>query len=78
MPVTAAEYICPMHPEILEHGPGSCPICGMALEPLAVTVEEAPNEELISMTRRFWVSLALTLPLLLMAMAEMIGGRRAE
>ena len=67
------EYTCPMHPEIRQRRPGSCPICGMALEPTAITVEEAPNEELISMSRRFWVSVVLTLPVLLLAMGEMVG-----
>ena len=57
-----AIYTCPMHPEIHQVGPGSCPICGMALEPLVVTTETAPNRELIDMTRRFWIGLALTLP----------------
>jgi len=66
-------YTCPMHPEIRQQGPGSCPICGMALEPAVATAEdEAPNPELVDMTRRFWVSLALTLPLLGVAMGEML------
>ena len=63
-----------MDPQIVQMGPGSCPICGMALEPMIVTAEEAPNEELISMTKRFWVSVALAVPLLLMSMGEMLGG----
>ena len=67
------EYTCPMDPQIRQRGPGSCPICGMALEPLAITAEEAPNEELISMTRRFWACLALTAPVLLLAIGEMVG-----
>ena len=58
-----------MHPEVVSSGAGSCPVCGMALEPRAVSAEEAPNEELISMTRRFWFSVAATVPLLLVAMA---------
>ena len=66
-------YTCPMHPEIVRDGPGSCPICGMALEPRMVTLEEGPNPELIDMSRRFWVSLALTVPLLFVAMAPMAG-----
>jgi P-type Cu+ transporter len=65
-------YTCPMHPEIVRDGPGSCPICGMALEPLAPTGQEETNPELVDMSRRFWVSLALTLPVFTMAMAEMI------
>jgi P-type Cu+ transporter len=64
-----AEYTCPMHPEVTAPAPGSCPICGMALEPRAVSAEEAPNDELLSMTRRFWFSVAATVPLLLVAMA---------
>src|SRR5262249_32372131 len=47
-------FTCPMHPEVRQEGPGACPLCGMALEPLAVTAEAAPNHELIDMTRRFW------------------------
>src|SRR5213080_2773320 len=66
-------YTCPMHPEIVRDGPGSCPICGMALEPLVATGEEE-NPELIDMRRRFWLSAALTLPLLLLAMSEFIPG----
>ncbi len=66
-------YTCPMHPEIVRNGPGSCPICGMALEPRTVTLEERPSPDLIDMSRRFWVSLALTVPLLFVAMAPMAG-----
>jgi Cu+-exporting ATPase len=66
-------YTCPMHPEVRRVGPGSCPICGMALEPLDVTAAEGPNHELIDMTRRFWVSLALTVPVLALAMGEMLA-----
>jgi P-type Cu+ transporter len=73
-PATRTEYTCPMHPEIVRQEPGSCPICGMALEPRTVTVEEEANAELVDMTRRFWISLGLTLPLLILAMAEMIMG----
>ena len=65
---TAAVYTCPMHPEIVRDAPGTCSICGMALEPRTVTVEEHTNPELISMTRRFWVSVFLTAPVLLVAM----------
>ena len=50
-------YTCPMHPEIRQVGPGTCPICGMALEPVLVTAEAAPNPELVDMTRRFWIGL---------------------
>ncbi|MFI5324807.1 MAG: heavy metal translocating P-type ATPase [Candidatus Rokuibacteriota bacterium] len=66
-------YTCPMHPEVRRAGPGSCPKCGMALEPLQVTADEAPNHELVDMTRRFWVSLALTVPVLALAMGEMLA-----
>ena len=66
-------YTCPMHPEIVRDGPGSCPICGMALEPRTVTLQQGPSDELLDMSRRFWVSLALTVPLLLAAMAPMAG-----
>jgi Cu+-exporting ATPase len=55
-------YTCPMHPEIRQVGPGSCPICGMALEPDIATAEAGPNPELVDMTRRFWIGVALTLP----------------
>jgi len=65
-------YTCPMHPEVRRVGPGSCPKCGMALEPLEVTADEGPNHELVDMTRRFWVSLALTVPVLALAMGEMV------
>ncbi len=74
----AGEYTCPMHPEIRQQGPGSCPICGMALEPRAVSVEEEGNPELADMKRRFWVSLALTIPVLIIAMGEFIPGQPLE
>ncbi len=65
-------YTCPMHPEVRQVGPGSCPKCGMALEPVEATAaEEGPSPELVDMTRRFWVSLALTLPVFALATAEM-------
>ena len=72
------EYTCPMHPQIRQIGPGSCPICGMALEPVIATLDEHPNEELVDMSRRFWVSAALTLPLLLLAMGEYLPGSLAR
>jgi Cu+-exporting ATPase len=62
-------YTCPMHPEVRQVGPGSCPKCGMALEPVEAVAEEGPSPELIDMTRRFWVSLALTLPVFALARA---------
>src|SRR5260370_14441808 len=61
---TRTEYTCPMHPEIVRPGPGSCPICGMALEPRTITSGEEQNPELRDMSRRFWISLVLTAPLL--------------
>jgi Cu+-exporting ATPase len=68
---TGVEYTCPMHPEIVRSGPGSCPICGMALELRTVATQDEENPELCEMTRRFWVSLVLTAPLLAVAMADM-------
>ena len=65
-----AIYTCPMHPEIRQVGPGSCPICGMALEPVSVTAESAPNEELIDMTRRFWIGATLAVPLVILEMGS--------
>jgi P-type Cu+ transporter len=67
------EYVCPMHPEIVRDHPGSCPICGMQLEPRTVSASHAPNPELIDMTRRLRVSVAFGLPLLLLAMWDMIS-----
>ncbi|MGO4639305.1 copper-translocating P-type ATPase [Mesorhizobium loti] len=68
------QYTCPMHPEIVRDKPGSCPICGMALEPMGVpSGDEGPNPELVDFTRRFWVSAVLSIPLLIVAMAPMIG-----
>ncbi len=69
---TRTEYTCPMHPEIVRPAPGSCPICGMALEPRTVTAAAEENPELRDMTRRFWISLALTAPLMAIAMASML------
>jgi Cu+-exporting ATPase len=74
-PATKTEYVCPMHPEIVRDEPGSCPICGMALEPRVITLEEEENPELKDMRRRFRVSVALTLPVLFLAMSEMIPGQ---
>ncbi|HKQ88778.1 MAG TPA: heavy metal translocating P-type ATPase, partial [Candidatus Acidoferrales bacterium] len=70
---TRTEYTCPMHPEIVRNEPGSCPICGMALEPRTVAVEEK-NPELAQMTRRFWIALALTIPVIALGMSRMIPG----
>jgi len=71
--LTKTEYVCPMHPEIVRDSPGHCPICGMALEPRVVTsLEEPPNPELDSMTRRFWISVGLTAPIFLLAMSDLL------
>jgi P-type Cu+ transporter len=61
-------YTCPMHPEIRQVGPGSCPICGMALEPETITLNSGPNPELADMTRRFWIGLALSIPVIALEM----------
>ena len=68
-----AIYTCPMHPEIRQAGPGSCPICGMALEPVMATAETEPNPELADMTRRFWIGLALTVPVFVLDMGAHLG-----
>jgi Cu+-exporting ATPase len=68
------EFTCPMHPEIRQIGHGSCPICGMALEPLVVTADSGPNHELVDMTRRLWIGLALALPVLALEMGGHITG----
>jgi P-type Cu+ transporter len=72
---TRVEYTCPMHPQIVRPGPGSCPICGMALEPRTVIAEEPENPEMVSMTRRFWASVALTIPVLALGMSDLIPGQ---
>jgi Cu+-exporting ATPase len=70
-------YTCPMHPEIRQIGPGSCPICGMALEPELATAESGPNPELVDMTRRFWTGLALSIPVVVLEMgAHVVGAHR--
>ncbi|MYA28531.1 MAG: heavy metal translocating P-type ATPase [Nitrospira sp. SB0666_bin_27] len=69
------EYICPMCPDVVSEKPAVCPFCGMALEPRTVTMEDEANPELADMTRRFWVGLALALPVLVLAMADMIPGQ---
>jgi P-type Cu+ transporter len=69
---TDVEYTCPMHPQILQMGPGSCPICGMALEPKTIGLEDAPDPEYVDMRRRFWISALLTLPVLVLAMGDML------
>src|SRR5215471_5280501 len=72
------EYTCPMHPEVVRPRPGACPICGMALEPRTITVAREDNPELRDMSRRFWISLALTVPLIVIAMGSMTAGMRAH
>ena len=74
LPLRETIFICPMHPEIEESAPGDCPICGMALEPSVIQVNAAPDPELISMNRRFWLGGALALPLLFIAMSDIIPG----
>ena len=72
-PAEGAIYTCPMHPEIRQVGPGSCPICGMALEPEQVSLEQGPDPELIDMRRRFWIALALTVPVFVLEMGRHVG-----
>jgi Cu+-exporting ATPase len=67
-------YTCPMHPEVRQVGPGSCPICGMGLEPVLVSLESGPNEELIDMTRRFWIGLVLAVPVFVLEMGGHLFG----
>ncbi|MFA5073160.1 MAG: heavy metal translocating P-type ATPase [Nitrospirota bacterium] len=67
------EWTCPMHPEIIQDRPGNCPVCGMALEPKTITREEKQNPELASMTRRFWIGVVFSIPLVFIAMGDMIG-----
>jgi len=71
-------YVCPMHPEIVSDQPGACPICGMALEPRHVTLDEQDNPELRDMQRRFWLSLGLSLPTFVLAMSELIPGQPVQ
>jgi len=66
------DYTCPMHPEVVQKGPGACPKCGMALEPMQPAAEEGPDPELLDMQRRFWIGAALALPVFLIAMAGLI------
>ena len=72
--VAGAIYTCPMHPEVRQRGPGSCPICGMALEPETASLDDGPNPELVDMTRRFWIGLVLTLPIFVLEMGQHVLG----
>jgi P-type Cu+ transporter len=72
--VGSALYTCPMDPEVVQDSPGACRICGMALEPKSVSLEEVENPEFVMMKRRFWISLLLTAPILMVAMGEMLSG----
>ena len=72
--VAGAIYTCPMHPQIQQVGPGTCPICGMALEPMTVTADSGPNHELIDMTRRLWIGLVLTIPVFILEMGGHVTG----
>jgi Cu+-exporting ATPase len=71
--IEGAIYTCPMHPQIRQQGPGTCPICGMALEPEIVTADSGPNPELADMTRRFWIGLALAIPVMVVEMSGHFG-----
>ena len=71
-PGSKVEYICPMDPEVVSTEPGACPICGMALEPKVVTLEDRPNPELLDMSRRFWICLGPAFLVMLLAMADML------
>src|SRR5665647_1179891 len=68
--VPRTEWVCPMHPEVVRDAPGNCPKCGMALEPRTATVDDEEKAELVDMRRRFWISVALTIPLVAIAMGE--------
>jgi P-type Cu+ transporter len=74
VPASRTEYTCPMHPDVVRPGPGSCPVCGMTLEPRVVRAHEEENPELRDMTTRYWVSFAFTIPLLAIAMGDMWPG----
>src|SRR5262245_1565333 len=69
-----SSYTCPMHPEIVRDAPGSCPICGMALEPQTVSLHDEVNPELVAMTRRFWICVVLTIPLVIIGMSDFLPG----
>ena len=75
VPATRIEYTCPMHPQIVRSEPGNCPICGMALEPRTAIAGEETIPELTSMTHRFWASVVLTIPVLILGMSDLIPGQ---
>jgi Cu+-exporting ATPase len=75
-PGGAVEYICPMDPQVLSDKPGACPICGMALEPRIITLDEGPNPELVDMTRRFRIAAILAAPIVVVTMGDMVAGGR--
>src|SRR5262249_13558351 len=78
-PVPAgAKWTCPMHPEIVTDGPGSCPICGMALEPMTISLDAEENTELVDMRRRFWISIALSETLTAFAIADLLPSRPVD
>ncbi len=77
-PVSKTEYVCPMHPQIVRPAPGNCPICGMTLEPRVVSAGDEASPELADMTRRFWISVALALPLIVIEMADMVPGQPVQ
>src|SRR5262245_61251475 len=72
--MTTTIYTCPMHPEIIQKEPGFCPVCGMSLEPKAVTLEVKPNQELIDISKRFWTSLIFTIVILFLTMGMDVPG----
>ena len=78
LPVSRTEYVCPMHPQIVRSEPGNCPICGMTLEPRLLSAGEETSPELADMTRRFWISVALAIPLILIEMSDMVPGFSIE
>ena len=77
-PPAGTEYVCPMHPQIVRAAPGTCPICGMTLEPRVASAGEEGTPELADMSRRFWIGLAVTVPLLILAMGDYLPGRPFE
>ena len=77
-PAVRTEWVCPMHPQIVRGEPGSCPICGMALEPRTVTADDGANPELVDMMRRFWIGLVFTVPLVALAMSDLLPGQPVQ